>query len=92
MLTNHLPGILEEVKPDLVFYLSGVDVLETDRFGKMKLSVEDCRSRDEIVFRLLSRKSIPCVVAMGGGYSPSIQTIVQAHCNTFRAAREWYEG
>jgi acetoin utilization deacetylase AcuC-like enzyme len=90
LLARHLPGILEEVRPDLVFYLSGVDVLETDRFGKMKLTIEDCRLRDETVFRLLAKKSIPCVVAMGGGYSPAIQTIVEAHCNTFRAAWEWY--
>jgi hypothetical protein len=25
-------------------------------------------------------------IAMGGGYSPDINDILQAHCNTFRAA------
>ena len=77
-------------KPDFVFYLSGVDVLATDRFGKLKISLEGCRKRDEMVFRTLKQKQLPCVTAMGGGYSPQVKTIVEAHCNTFRLAKDIY--
>jgi acetoin utilization deacetylase AcuC-like enzyme len=42
------------------------------------------------VFTQLQKKNIPVVVAMGGGYSPNVKTIVEAHCNTFRIAREFY--
>ncbi len=87
LLTDHLPELLDLVKPDLVFYLSGVDVLETDKLGKLSLSKRGCAQRDEFVFRELYRRNIPVAVAMGGGYSPRIADIVEAHVQTFRAAQ-----
>jgi acetoin utilization deacetylase AcuC-like enzyme len=91
ILQKTLPDILETVKPDLAFFLSGTDILETDRFGKLKITMQGCKKRDEIVFSLLRKQNIPCVAAMGGGYSADIKTIVEAHCNTFRLAKEIYE-
>lgn len=90
LLNVNLEKILQHFKPDFAFYLSGVDILSTDKFGKLKITTEGCRERDEIVFRKLSEKSIPCAVAMGGGYSPDIRHIVDAHCNTYRTARNIY--
>jgi acetoin utilization deacetylase AcuC-like enzyme len=90
LLQAHLEPLLEKVKPDLVFYLSGVDVLHTDRFGKLKLTLDGCRRRDELVYRALQARRLPCVTAMGGGYSPDVRVIVEAHCNTFRLAKEIY--
>jgi hypothetical protein len=52
--------------------------------------MEGCKQRDEMVFSQLKKKGLPCVVAMGGGYSPDIKTIVEAHCNTFRVAKDIY--
>ena len=91
LLESHLPQLLDEQQPDLVFYLSGVDILSTDRFGKLNISMMGCLRRDTFVFRALKERSIPCAVSMGGGYSPDVRTIVEAHCQTFRAAREIYE-
>jgi acetoin utilization deacetylase AcuC-like enzyme len=90
LLSVNLRKILRYFKPDFAFYLSGVDILSTDKFGKLKVTTEGCRERDEIVFRMLSEISVPCVVAMGGGYSPDIRHIVDAHCNTYRTARKIY--
>ncbi len=87
LLQTTLPRLLEEVKPDFVFYLSGVDVLATDKFGKLKLSMAGCRQRDEIVYTLLHHAGIPCTTAMGGGYSADVKIITEAHCHTFRTAR-----
>jgi acetoin utilization deacetylase AcuC-like enzyme len=81
---------LSLLQPDFTFYLSGVDILSTDKFGKLKVSIAGCKQRDEMVFSQLKAKGIPCVVAMGGGYSPDIKTIVEAHCNTFRVAKDIY--
>jgi acetoin utilization deacetylase AcuC-like enzyme len=92
LLHTHLLQIIETQKPDFAFYLSGVDVLETDKFGKLKLTIADCAARDQYVFELLKKKNIPVTVAMGGGYSPDIKIIVEAHCNTFRIAQELYGG
>lgn len=91
LLRKNLPGLCEKIKPDFAFFLSGVDILNTDKFGKLKVTIEGCKKRDEIVFTLLRQNNIPCTVAMGGGYSPDIKTIVEAHCNTFRLAKEMYQ-
>lgn len=90
LLDQTLAMLLDNIKPDFVFFLSGVDVLETDRFGKLKISMEGCRKRDEIVFSHLMAAGIPCVTAMGGGYSQDVRIITEAHCNTFRVAKEMY--
>ena len=83
-----LPGLLDRVKPAIVFYQAGVDVLATDRYGKLKLTEKGCSNRDEYLFKLLKQLQIPCVVTMGGGYSKDIRHIVDAHCNSFQLAQE----
>lgn len=88
LLASHLSFIEKSIKPDFIFFLSGVDVLATDKFGKLKLSIEGCRRRDEMVFDFCKENKLPCVVSMGGGYSPDVRHIVEAHCNTFREALE----
>ena len=90
-LAQVLPTLLKEVKPDFAFFLSGVDVLHTDKYGKLKITQEGCRQRDEMVFRLLKENNIPVTVAMGGGYSTDVKIIAEAHCNTFRLAKEIFE-
>jgi acetoin utilization deacetylase AcuC-like enzyme len=89
-LTTTLPRLLEEVQPDQVFYLSGVDVLATDRLGRLSLSLEGCRQRDFFVFQECKRHQIPVAVCMGGGYSDRIAYIIEAHANTFRMAADVY--
>jgi acetoin utilization deacetylase AcuC-like enzyme len=86
LLKETLPVLIEKVKPGFAFFLSGVDVLQTDKYGKLKLTLEGVRERDEFVFTMLKQNNIPVTVAMGGGYSPDVKTIVEAHCNTFRTA------
>ncbi len=90
MLKENLTGLIESFQPDFVFYLSGVDILSTDKFGKLNISMYGCRQRDEMVFTMLKKNAIPCTVAMGGGYSEDIKIIVEAHCNTFRTAKDVY--
>ncbi len=89
-LRETLPKLVQTVMPDFAFYLSGVDILETDKFGKLKVTLDGCRQRDEFVFGVLKQHSIPCVTAMGGGYSEDVRVIVQAHCNTFKTAIDLY--
>ena len=91
LLQETLPGLLDQVQPDFVFYLSGVDVLHTDKLGKLGMSREGCRQRDRYVFELMKKNTLPVAVSMGGGYSPRIADIVDAHSNTFRSALEvWF--
>lgn len=90
LLGEALPQLLKTVKPDFAFYLSGVDILQTDKFGKLKLTIGDAKKRDGFVLSLLHEQHIPCAISMGGGYSPDVKVIVEAHCNTFRVAKEIY--
>lgn len=90
LLAQQLSQLFERVKPDFVFFLSGVDVLETDKLGKLALSLEACRHRDQMVFEQCHQRKIPVQVSMGGGYSADIKLIVDAHCNTFKTADQIY--
>lgn len=90
LLKSILPNLIETIQPDFAFFLSGVDILNTDRYGKLQISTAGCRQRDEIVFTSLQQKNIPCSVSMGGGYSVDVKIITDAHCNTFRAAKDIY--
>lgn len=89
-LKEILPKLIDNEKPDFIFYLSGVDVLKTDKLGRLGLSIDGCKQRDEFVLRTCKDHQIPVQVSMGGGYSPEIRTIVEAHANTFRAAQNIY--
>lgn len=82
-----IPKLIETQKPDFIFYLAGVDILASDKLGKLSCSLEGCKKRDELVFELCLKHQIPVQVSMGGGYSPNIKTIIEAHANTFRAAK-----
>jgi acetoin utilization deacetylase AcuC-like enzyme len=90
LLFETLPRLIKTEKPDFLFYISGVDILETDKLGKLDISQEGCCRRDEFVFEQARKNQIPIVVSMGGGYSPKITDIVEAHCNTFRLAEKMY--
>jgi acetoin utilization deacetylase AcuC-like enzyme len=89
-LTATLPALLSQVQPDFVFFQAGVDVLATDKLGKLALTKAGCRARDEFVLGLCRQQGLPVAVSMGGGYSERIGDIVDAHCNTFRVAYELF--
>ena len=90
LLQHHLEQIFGNFKPDFVFYNSGVDILSTDKLGKLKISEQTCLERDRYVFETCKKLKTPVVTAMGGGYSSKISDIINAHCNTFRAAVETF--
>jgi len=87
-LLETLPRLIDEVEPDVIYYLSGVDILDTDKLGKLNCTRKGCKQRDEWVFKTCKKNQIPVVVSLGGGYSPHIRDIIEAHCNTFRVAQE----
>jgi acetoin utilization deacetylase AcuC-like enzyme len=82
---NHL---MEHVQPDFIFYQSGVDILETDKLGRLSVSRQGCKLRDRFVLNSAKHNKIPIVASMGGGYSTDFKDIIEAHANTFRLAQE----
>jgi acetoin utilization deacetylase AcuC-like enzyme len=89
-LKKYLPMLIDKVRPDFIFYQSGVDVLKTDKLGRLGLTSFGCKQRDHFVFECCKRDNIPVAVSMGGGYSEKLSDIVEAHANTFRLAAEMY--
>ena len=86
ILRKELPALLDQVMPDIVLYLAGVDVLATDKYGKLNLTIPDCYDRDYFVLGECRKRTLPVAVSMGGGYSPRVADIVSAHTGTYRAA------
>jgi acetoin utilization deacetylase AcuC-like enzyme len=88
LMEKYIPETIRKEKPTFVFFLSGVDILQTDRYGKLAISPEGCAQRDRLVLKWCKENNLPVVVSMGGGYSPKIADIVNAHCATFKIATE----
>jgi len=88
LLKESLPSIIDTHEPDIIFYQSGVDILDTDKLGRLSVSLAGCKERDRFVLSLAKQHEIPLVVSMGGGYSEKITDIIEAHANTYRLAQE----
>lgn len=90
ILESTLEKLIDDVTPDFIFYQSGVDILATDKLGKLSITREGCKQRDRLVLRTAHQNKIPLVASMGGGYSEHFKDIIEAHANTFRLAQEIY--
>ena len=90
LLRQTLPRLFQEVAPDFLFFQSGVDILATDKLGKLQLSLAGCKARDREVLQACRQHGVPVAVSMGGGYSEKIADIVEAHANTFRLAQDLF--
>lgn len=91
LLRENLDEIFTIFDPDFVFYQAGVDILATDKLGKLKLTTDGCRRRDEMVLERCRRQRIPVQISMGGGYSEHIKDIVNAHVNTYKTAVDIFD-
>lgn len=85
-----LKKLVDEVQPDFIFYQSGVDVIASDKLGKLGLSIKGCKERDRKVLLTCKQHNIPVCASMGGGYSARIADIVEAHANTYRLAQDLF--
>jgi acetoin utilization deacetylase AcuC-like enzyme len=88
VLKETIPRVVDQFKPEFIFYLSGVDVLENDKLGRLSLTIDGCKERDKYILKTCKDNSIPVQVSMGGGYSMILKNIIEAHSNTFRLAQE----
>ena len=90
LLDRHLKTLIDEVAPDFICFQSGVDVLSTDKLGRLGMTIQGCKQRDRLVLETCKLNGIPVMACMGGGYSSKIAHIVEAHANTFRLAQEMF--
>ena len=90
LLKENLDKIFTIFDPDFVFYQAGVDILATDKLGKLKLTTDGCLRRDEMVLQKCRQNGLPVQISMGGGYSEHIKDIVNAHVNTYKIAMDMF--
>lgn len=84
-LAGHLPGLLDRVRPDLVFYNAGVDPHRHDRLGRLALDDDGLRRRDAYVVGEARRRGIPLVAVLGGGYATDPSEVARRHAIVFTA-------
>jgi acetoin utilization deacetylase AcuC-like enzyme len=86
VLQTYVPAILQDFRPDMVWYQAGVDAYAGDKLGRLALSLAGLRQRDAYVLETCHNAGIPVVITLGGGYAPEMRNIVEAHSNTIRVA------
>ena len=85
VLEKALDQIFDEFTPDLVFYLAGIDPLETDHFGRLSLSLKGLEERDRLVIDTTGKRDLPVVLLLSGGYAPTLGQTVEAHSLLYKS-------
>jgi acetoin utilization deacetylase AcuC-like enzyme len=86
-LNEALPRVFMH-DPDIVFYLGGADPFAKDKLGRLDLSIEGLRERDETILEFARERQTPIVTTMSGGYALDINDTVEIHANTIRAVKK----
>lgn len=87
-LINSLDSIFAQFDPDIIYYLGGIDILKSDRFGRLAVSLNGLKERDRIVIDYAGRYQKSLVLLLSGGYAPTLTETVEAHSNMFKIAME----
>jgi acetoin utilization deacetylase AcuC-like enzyme len=89
LLRRHLPAVLDQGRPEIAFYLAGVDVAAGDRYGKLSLSEEGIRSREQMVIETVRGHGVPLVIVLAGGYAATRERTADLHAHVFREAARY---
>jgi acetoin utilization deacetylase AcuC-like enzyme len=84
LLERRLPPMLDEHRPELVFYIAGADPYREDQLGSLGLTIEGLRARDTLVCELCRERDLPVAVVLAGGYARNVDDTVQIHLNTLQ--------
>ncbi|PXA86892.1 histone deacetylase [Nostoc sp. 3335mG] len=90
-LEAHLPGVMADARPDLVFYQAGVDPHEGDRLGRLALTDAGLEARDRFVMRLAIRHAVPLASVLGGGYGNDRMAVAHRHARTLLALADEHD-
>ena len=87
-LAQALDHAFRDARPRLVFYNAGVDVHESDRLGRLSLTANDIRLRDQMVIHAAQSRGLPIACVLGGGYSDDPMHLAGLHAIVFEEARK----
>ncbi|KAA1257709.1 Acetoin utilization protein AcuC [Rubripirellula obstinata] len=88
-LSDSLTKVSEAGPIDLAIFLAGADPYLGDRLGRLKLTMEGLKRRDQAVFQWCQQNQTPVAVAMAGGYAENVAEIVQIHAATVDLASQF---
>jgi len=88
-LGMHLPAIVAGFRPDLAFFLAGVDVVAGDRFGRLALTEKGLARRDRFTIESIAGAGVPLCLVLAGGYARSAERTAELHAHAHREARRW---
>jgi acetoin utilization deacetylase AcuC-like enzyme len=84
-LRQHIPRIVSDHKPDIIYYIAGADPYKGDMIGNLSLSMDGLKRRDSFVFNTARHFDVPIVSVLAGGYAKSYEDTVTIHYNTVAA-------
>ena len=88
-LSECLDQLDARFKANCLIFLAGADPHEGDRLGRLKVSKEGMRLRDEIVFQYALDRHLPIAFSMAGGYGKEIESTVDIHFQTIKTALQF---
>ena len=88
-LENGLEQLDRRFRPDSLIFLAGADPHEGDRLGRLRISSEGMRLRDEMVLQYALDRNLPIALSMAGGYGKEIESTIQVHFQTIKTALEF---
>jgi acetoin utilization deacetylase AcuC-like enzyme len=88
-LAHHLPDLLDQIQPDLVFYIAGVDPHCEDRLGKLALTDGGLMARERFVIEAVRTRGIALATVLGGGYGVDAGAVARRHALVFHAAADY---
>ena len=91
-LSDNIPAILKDFKPEFLMYVAGADPYKEDQLGALKLTKEGLQKRDELIFTLAKDAPIPVAVVLAGGYAFHESDTVDIHCNTIKSGIKLFYG
>ena len=86
VLATHLPALLSDHRPDIVFYNAGVDPHAEDKLGRLALSDGGLARRDRTVIETCREDGVPTACVVGGGYADDLDCLARRHTSVHRAA------
>ena len=88
-LSAALDQLDSRFKADCLIFLAGADPHEGDRLGRLKISKDGMRLRDEMVFQYALDRRLPIAFSMAGGYGKEIESTVDIHFQTIKTALQF---
>lgn len=90
-LTHCLDELDSRFKPDSLIFLAGADPHADDRLGRLNISTEGMRLRDETVLGFALDRKLPIALSMAGGYGKEIASTVNIHFQTIKTALQFQQ-